>query len=88
MIRIATPCRLRLDLHALPRVEPSATGERQIWIEEVWVNRLAALRQFGESYSDVILRLIEQEAQSTLSRRSAENTSRSRSRASLLASAP
>jgi predicted CopG family antitoxin len=33
------------------------TGERQIWIEEGWANRLAALRQPGESYSDVILRL-------------------------------
>ena len=33
-----------------------------IWIERPWLNKLAALRGAGESYSDVILRLIELEA--------------------------
>jgi hypothetical protein len=32
-------------------------GERLIWLEERWVNRLRAQRGPGESYSDVILRL-------------------------------
>jgi hypothetical protein len=59
--------RLRGDLRHLAlgstgyEAEPSATGERQIWIEEVWVNRVAAMRGPGESYSDVILRLVELE---------------------------
>jgi hypothetical protein len=33
---------------------PSAT--RTVWLEEVWVDRLAALRGPSESYSDVMLR--------------------------------
>jgi hypothetical protein len=28
-----------------------------VWLDEVWVDRLGALRGPGESYSDVILRL-------------------------------
>ena len=46
-------------------VEPAATSERFVWVEEVWANKLGAMRGPGESYSDVILRLIELEAQST-----------------------
>jgi len=42
--------------------ELAATGERFIWVEEVWANKLGAMRQPGESYSDVILRLVELEA--------------------------
>jgi hypothetical protein len=38
--------------------------ERMNWIEAVVVDRLGAMRGPGESYSDVILRLIELEAQS------------------------
>jgi hypothetical protein len=40
-------------------VEPyfNERGERVIWIEEVWVDKLAAMRRSGESYSDVIMRL-------------------------------
>jgi len=40
-------------------VEPEANtkGERTVWLEEVWVDRLGARRGPGESYSDVILRL-------------------------------
>ena len=37
--------------------EANAKGERTVWLEEVWVDRLGALRGPGESYSDVILRL-------------------------------
>ena len=39
--------------------EPDANGERLVWIEDMWANRLAALRGPSESYSDVILRLVE-----------------------------
>ena len=40
-------------------VEPqmNARGEREIWLDPQVVDRLAALRGPGESYSDVILRL-------------------------------
>ena len=37
--------------------EPDAKGERQIWLEQRFVDRLCAMRGPGESYSDVILRL-------------------------------
>jgi hypothetical protein len=37
--------------------EPDAKGERYVWLEEGWVNKLGAMRGPGESYSDVILRL-------------------------------
>jgi hypothetical protein len=36
-------------------------GERLIWLETAIVNRLGAMRGPGESYSDVILRLVEME---------------------------
>ena len=35
----------------------SERGERYVWLEEGWVNRLGAMRGPGESYSDVIVRL-------------------------------
>jgi hypothetical protein len=40
-------------------VEPyfNAKGERTVWLEPVWVDRLAAMRGPSESYSDVILRI-------------------------------
>jgi hypothetical protein len=40
-------------------VEPyfNERGERVVWLDEVWVDRLGAIRGPGESYSDVILRL-------------------------------
>jgi hypothetical protein len=38
------------------------------WLDPRVVDRLRALRGRGESYSDVILPLIEQEAQGALSR--------------------
>jgi hypothetical protein len=37
--------------------EANAKGDRTVWLEEVWVDRLGAMRGPGESYSDVILRL-------------------------------
>jgi hypothetical protein len=33
-------------------------GERLIWLERRFVDRLAAMRGPGESYSDVILRIV------------------------------
>jgi hypothetical protein len=39
--------------------EPNAKGERLIWLEEIWLNKLDAMRQPSESDSDLILRLIE-----------------------------
>ncbi len=42
--------------------EPNAEGERQIWLDAAVVDRLSAMRLPGETYSDVILRLVELEA--------------------------
>jgi hypothetical protein len=39
--------------------EAREKGERLIWVETAVVERLRALRGPGESYSDVILRLVE-----------------------------
>ena len=40
-------------------VEPyfNEKGERVVWLEEVWVDRLGAMRGPVESYSDAIVRL-------------------------------
>ena len=72
MIRIAiTPAAFEAISATLPlgsvgfEREPDAKGERQIWVEAAVVDRLAAMRGPGESYSDVIMRLVEPEAQST-----------------------
>ena len=69
MIRIAiTPAAYDAIAATLPLgsvgYEPqlNAKGERLIWIEAIWHDRLAAMREPGESYSDVILRLVELEA--------------------------
>ena len=35
-------------------------GERLIWLDHAVVSRLRAMRGHGESYSDVILRLVEE----------------------------
>jgi hypothetical protein len=37
-------------------------GERLVWLDRAVVDRLRALRGPGESYSDVILRLVEMDA--------------------------
>jgi hypothetical protein len=47
---------LPLDSVAV-QADPTEQGQRHVWLEEVWVNRLGAMRRPGESYSDVILRL-------------------------------
>jgi hypothetical protein len=40
---------------------PDAKGERLVWLAATVVDRLAAMRGPGESYSDVILRLVDLE---------------------------
>jgi hypothetical protein len=40
--------------------EANERGERTVWLDEVWVDRLAAMRGQGESYGDVILRIAAQ----------------------------
>jgi hypothetical protein len=42
--------------------QPNEKGERLVWLETVVVDRLTAMREPGESYSDVIMRLVELEA--------------------------
>jgi len=42
--------------------ELTPNGERLIWLEERWINKLDAIRMPGESYSDVILWLVQIEA--------------------------
>jgi hypothetical protein len=37
--------------------ETNAKGERPIWLERKWADKLGAMRGPGESYSDVIVRL-------------------------------
>jgi hypothetical protein len=39
--------------------ETNERGERLIWLEAAMVNRLGAMREPGESYSDVTSRLVE-----------------------------
>jgi hypothetical protein len=41
--------------------EPDANGERLVWLAPNVFNCLRGLRDSGESYSDVILRLVELE---------------------------
>jgi hypothetical protein len=64
MVRIAiSPAALDRICATLPvgnvAVEPyfNERGERLIWLEDGMVDRLAAMRWRGESYSDVILRV-------------------------------
>jgi hypothetical protein len=42
-------------------VEPyyNERGERTVWLEDTMDDRLGAMRRPGESYSEVILRLVE-----------------------------
>ena len=68
MIRIAVTEAAFHAVAALPlgRVvyEPrlNAQGERLIWVERIALDKLDAMRGADESYSDVILRLVEIEA--------------------------
>jgi len=64
MIRIAiSPAAFDAICATLPvgsvavEAEANERGERTVWLEEVWVDRLGAMRGPGESHSDVILRL-------------------------------
>jgi hypothetical protein len=64
MIRITiTPAAFEAIVSTLPfgstafESELSPNGERYIWLEPRFVDRLAAMRGPSESYSDVILRL-------------------------------
>jgi len=41
---------------------PDEAGQVAIWLDQAVVDRLAAMRRPGESYSDVIVRLVEIEA--------------------------
>jgi hypothetical protein len=43
----------------LKRRTPLRRGERVVWLDDVWVDRLGAMRGPGESYSDVIMRIAE-----------------------------
>ena len=69
MIRIAiSPGAFEAIASTLPlgsvgyEAKPNAKGERLIWVEAAVVDKLSALRRPGESYSDVILRLVEIDA--------------------------
>jgi hypothetical protein len=46
--------------------DPDDNGERLIWLEPHVVDKLRYLRGPGESYSDVILKLVELEAKGEL----------------------
>jgi hypothetical protein len=46
--------------------ELNSQGERRIWIEAAVADRVTAMRRRGESYSDVILRLVEMEGPTLL----------------------
>jgi predicted CopG family antitoxin len=48
------------EADSLP-VQPDGLGGVRIWLEHKFVDRLRALRSRGESYSDVIIRLAEEE---------------------------
>jgi hypothetical protein len=66
MIRIAiTPAAFSALAATLPlgsvayEPELNAKGERLVWLEPPVIDRLTAMRQPSESYSDVIMRLFE-----------------------------
>ena len=68
MIRIATSeAAFEAIARTLPlgtvgyEAEPSAKGERHIWIDDRQADKLGAMRGPGESYSDVVLRLVAME---------------------------
>jgi hypothetical protein len=49
--------------------EPNERGERLVWLETRVVDRLTAMREPRESYSDVILRMVELKPSDALSGR-------------------
>jgi hypothetical protein len=42
-----------------PLIEPHVAINGTVWLEEIWLSKLDAMRKPGESYSDVILGLVE-----------------------------
>jgi hypothetical protein len=69
VIRIAvTPIAFDAIASTLPlgsvgyEAEPHEKGQRLIWVEAAVLERLRTMRRPGESYGDVILRLVEIEA--------------------------
>jgi hypothetical protein len=69
VIRIAvTPIAYDAIASTLPlgsvgyEAEPDEKGQRLIWVEAAVLERLRTMHRPGESYSDVILRLVEIEA--------------------------
>jgi hypothetical protein len=72
MIRIAiTAAAYKAIARTLPlgsvgyEAEANERGERTVWLDEVWVNRLGAMRGPGESFGDAIMRIAGQEALAT-----------------------
>ncbi|MGO9422133.1 hypothetical protein [Roseiarcus sp.] len=66
MVRIGiTPAAFEAIVDTLPlggvgfERDPDAKGELQIWLDPAVVDRLAAMRRPGESFSDVIVRLFQ-----------------------------
>ena len=45
--------------------EANERGERTVWLEEVWVDRLGAMQGPDESFSDAIIRIAGQEPLAT-----------------------
>jgi hypothetical protein len=37
--------------------QPNENGERVIWIEQRWLDKLSSIQRSGESYSEAIIRL-------------------------------
>ena len=37
--------------------QPNENGERLIWLEELWLDKLNSIPRSGESYSEAIIRL-------------------------------
>jgi hypothetical protein len=66
MIRISITAAFEAIARTLPlgsvgyENEVNECGERYIWLEPKVVDRLSAMRGPGESYSDVILRIVSQ----------------------------
>jgi len=65
MVRIAiSPAAFDAICATLPvgsvavEAEANEPGERVIWLEAAMVDRLGAMREAGESYSDVFLKLV------------------------------
>ena len=58
--------RISITAEAFAAIEATIPFERLMWLEPHMVNKLRYLRGPGESYSDVILKLVELEAKGEL----------------------